>query len=210
MRTRLSLHRGKSTPSWFPGSRGPGKGPSPWPASDRHATPTSDTAPVARVDSTRVSTADATPTEDLANPGADRARWPTRLTASAVGPVLRHLAATPARVWGRKTRVQRTSLQIGSGLDVEVADMRGYHESTAVAMLKANGLAPGRRGEDYADGVVAGHIMRTRPSTGSFVPMGTTVDYVVASSVSRSRDEPAGDSGFVDHDATARLKHEAS
>jgi beta-lactam-binding protein with PASTA domain len=88
--------------------------------------------------------------------------------------------------------------------------MRGYAESAAVAMMRSEGLTPGRRGEDYADGVAAGHIMRTRPPTGSFVSMGTTVDYVVASSVSRNRDEPLGDSGFVDHDATARLKHEAS
>jgi hypothetical protein len=107
------------------------------------------------------------------------------------------------------TGMQRTRLQIGSGVDVEVADMRGHAESAAVATMRSEGLTPGRRGEDYADGVAAGHIVRTRPSTGASVPMGTTVDYVVASSVSRDPDALVDDSDFVDHDATARLQHEA-
>jgi beta-lactam-binding protein with PASTA domain len=105
--------------------------------------------------------------------------------------------------------VQRTHLQIGSGLDVEVADMRGYAEATAVESMRSEGLTPGRRGVDYADGVDAGHIVRTRPRNGSFVPMGSTVDYVVASAADRPPDTLVGDSSFVDHDATARLKHEA-
>ena len=150
------------------------------------------------------------PPKDLANPGADRTRWLTGLTGGAVRSVRHHLAATRVRVWGRRSTVQRTRLQIGSGLDAEVADMRGYAGSAAVAMLRSGGLTPGRRGEDHADGVAAGHIVRTRPPTGSLVPMGTTVDYVVASSVGRHRRAPVGDSGFVDHDATARLKREAA
>jgi hypothetical protein len=40
--------------------------------------------------------------------------------------------------------------------------------------------------------------------------MGSPVDDVVASSVSRYRDQPPGDPGLVDHAATARLEHEAS
>ncbi len=209
MRTRPSLHRSDSLPSWFPGSRGPGNGPSLSPDSDRHATPTVDAAPAAQVDSTRVSTTDATETKDLAHPGAHGTRWPMGLTPSAVGSLLLHLAASPSRRWRERTSAQQAHLQIGSGLDVVVADMRGHEESAAVAMLKVLGLAPGRRGEDYADGVAAGHILRTRPATGSFVPMGTSVDYVVASSVSGSRHEPPGYSDFVDHDATARLTQEA-
>lgn len=151
----------------------------------------------------------STSTDEMADPAADRRRWPTGLTPSAVGTVLRHLAARPVRLWGRVAGVQRTHLQIGSGLDVEVADMRGYAEATAVAMMRSEGLTPGRRGEDYADGVDAGHIVRTRPRNGSSVPMGSTVDYVVASSAGRPPDALVGDSSFVDHDATARLKHEA-
>jgi hypothetical protein len=210
MRTRLSLHRGESSPSWSSRSRSTDDGPPPSPPSDRLAASVVGAAPGAPVDSTPIRTAHATPTDDMADPAMDRRRWRTGLTASAIGSVLHHLVVTPARIWGRMTRVQRTSLQIGSGLDVVVADMRGYAESAAVAMMWSEGLTPGRRGEDYADGVAAGHIVRTRPPTGSSVPMGTPVDYVVASSVSRPHDESLGDSGFVDHDATARLEHEAS
>ena len=101
-------------------------------------------------------------------------------------------------------------LQISSGLDVAVADMRGYEESAASAMLVALGLTPGRRGEDRADGLAAGHILRTRPPFGSCVPMGTPVDFVVASSVSGSRVAPLGGTDFVDHDPSARLEHEVS
>ena len=86
----------------------------------------------------------------------------------------------------------------------------GQHQSTSTdEIADPEGLTPGRRGEDYADGVDAGHIVRTRPRNGSSVPMGSTVDYVVASSAGRPPDALVGDSSFVDHDATARLKHEA-
>jgi hypothetical protein len=209
MRTHPSLHRSDSLPSWFHGSRRPATGPSPSPASDRHATPTVDTVPVARVDGARVGATDATRSEDLAHTEAHGTRWPRGLTPGAVGSLLLHLAASPSRRWSERTSAQQAHLQIGSGLDVVVADMRGHEESAAVAMLKVLGLTPGRRGEDYADGVAAGHILRTRPATGSFVPMGTSVDYVVASSVSGSRHQPPGYSDFVDHDATARLTQEA-
>lgn len=87
--------------------------------------------------------------------------------------------------------------------------MRGHAESAVVVMMRSAGLTPGRRGEDHAESVAAGHIVRTRPPTGSFVPMGTTVDYVVASSVSRPQDALVCDSRSVAHDATTRLDHEA-
>ena len=209
MRTRFSFQRDSSWSSWFSRSRATDDGPAPSSHDDLGAASVVGAAPGTAVDSTAIGPVQTNSTEDTAKPAMTRRRWPAGLGASAVGAVLHQLVATPARVWGRMTRVQRTRLEIGSGLDVVVADMRGYPESAAVAMMRSEGLTPGRRGEDYADGFDAGHIVRTRPRNGSFVPMGSTVDYVVASSVGRPPDALVGDSSFVDHDATARLKHEA-
>ncbi len=188
MRTRLSFHRSDRRLSGSPEPPATGEELPPQPAGDGHV----EAAPVEPVTEDRAST-----------------WWPKALTARAIGSAWHYLVAAPSRVWARRTEARRGRLQIGSGQEVMVADMRGHEESAAVAMLKAVGLAPGRRGEDYADGVAAGHIMRTRPPTGSLVAMGTSVDYVVASSVSGSPGEPLADSDIFDHDASARLKHEA-
>lgn len=73
------------------------------------------------------------------------------------------------------------------------------------------GLTPGAVGA-VLQRVVAtpSRILRTRPLSGSCVPMGTSVDFVVASSVNGSRVEPLGGTDFVDHDSIARLEHEVS
>jgi hypothetical protein len=73
------------------------------------------------------------------------------------------------------------------------------------------GLTPGAVGTVLRRvAATPSRILRTRPPSGSFVPMGTSVDLVVASTVSGSRGEPLGGTGFVDHDSIAQLEHEVS
>jgi hypothetical protein len=69
---------------------------------------------------------------------------------------------------------------------VDVPSLRGLTEQAALEELRAAGLVPGARSEDFdligsgALVVPAGSIVESSPPAGASVPVGSTVDYVVS------------------------------
>lgn len=95
---------------------------------------------------------------------------------------------------------------VGARPGVLVPDVRGLDEHESVAILQAARLFPSRRVVRRSGSVPQGQIIRTRPRSGTEVPVGTRVTLVVAaaprpraSSVRqdrRSRSRRSVDAGF--------------
>ncbi len=97
----------------------------------------------------------------------------------------------PDDLWGRvlsqdpppaATMVAGDAITItfGGRPQVIVPELHGREESEAVAALHAVGLTPERRGTRRSDKVPEGHVLRTRPRSGTEVAVGSRVAYVIA------------------------------
>ena len=69
---------------------------------------------------------------------------------------------------------------VGGRPGVAVPDVRGADEQEALASLRAAGLFPTRRVVRRSNSVAPGLVIHTRPRAGTEVPVGTRVNYVIA------------------------------
>ncbi len=72
------------------------------------------------------------------------------------------------------------AITVGGRPQVVVPELYGRDESEAMATLHAVGLTPERRGTRRSDKVPEGHVLRTRPRSGTEVAVGSRVAYVIA------------------------------
>jgi hypothetical protein len=137
-------------------------------------------------------------TPDLIGLDLVRARWFAMLSgfsltiASQVadGNAGRVLAQYPAA--GQRSRRGARIQVVLSGPQVQIPEFRAQTEAAARERIRTIGLAVGHRDVEPSDGAAPGTILRTSPRSGSLVPVGTIVDYVVAAEPRASRDGPLG------------------
>jgi len=72
------------------------------------------------------------------------------------------------------------TITVGERPTVLVPDVCGGEEDEMLAVLREAGLRPERRVTRRSERIPEGHVVRTRPRSGSLVPHGTKVTYVVA------------------------------
>ena len=125
---------------------------------------------------------------DLGGLEAQEAR---RVGRNSSVPVIVSARMTDAPHWGRVVAQHpapgtalgpgdAVTITVGQPPSVRVPDVRGGDETDMLAVLRDAGLRPDRRIVRRSNRIPDGHIVRTRPRTGSEVPHGTKVTYVVA------------------------------